>query len=90
MPIHLHGQGTTGAWYGIWNSVYPYHHLTQAVVQYEAVPPFVEQLPNFSDTWAEEKEIWADVVDLDGDAFSCTLMLLSLQKVEIPTIKKLR
>ena len=69
----LHGQGTTGAWYGIWNSVYPYHHLTQAVVQYEAVPPFVEQLPNFSDTWAEEKEIWADVVDLDGDAFSCTL-----------------
>ena len=62
-----------GAWYGIWNGVYPYHHLTQAVVQYEAVPPFVEQLPSFSDTWAEEKQVWADVVDLDGDAFSCTL-----------------
>jgi len=30
-------------------------------------------LPNFSDTWAEEKEVWADVVDLDGDAFACTL-----------------
>ncbi len=62
-----------GAWYGIWNGEYPYHHLTQAVVQYEAVPPFVEQLPDFSDTWAEEKQVWADVVDLDGDAFSCTL-----------------
>ncbi len=62
-----------GAWYGIWNGEYPYHHLAQAVVQYEAVPPFVEQLPDFSDTWAEEKEVWADVVDLDGDAFSCTL-----------------
>ena len=69
----LHGQGTVGSWYGIWNSVYPYHHLTQAVVQYEAVPPFVEQMPFFSDTWAEEKEVWADVVDLDGDAFACTL-----------------
>ncbi len=62
-----------GAWYGIWNGEFPYHHLTQAVVEYEAVPPFVEQLPNFSDTWAEEKEVWADVVDLDGDAFACTL-----------------
>ena len=62
-----------GSWYGIWNGEYPYHHLTQAVVQYEAVPPFVEQLPDFSDTWAEEKQVWADVVDLDGDAFSCTL-----------------
>ena len=62
-----------GAWYGIWNGEYPYHHLAQAVVQYEAVPPFVEQLPDFSDTWAEEKEVWADVVDLDGDEFSCTL-----------------
>jgi hypothetical protein len=47
--------------------------LIQAVVQYEAVPPFVEQLPDFSDTWAEEKQVWADVVDLDGDAFACTL-----------------
>jgi len=62
-----------GSWYGIWNGEFPYHHLTQAVVQYEAVPPFVEQLPNFSDTWAEEKEVWADVIDLDGDAFACTL-----------------
>ena len=62
-----------GSWYGIWNGEYPYHHLAQAVVQYEAVPPFVEQLPDFSDTWSEEKEIWADVVDLDGDAFACTL-----------------
>jgi len=62
-----------GAWYGIWNGEYPYHHIAQAVVQYEAVPPFVEQLPDFSDTWAEEKEVWADVVDLDGDAFACTL-----------------
>ena len=62
-----------GAWYGIWNGTYPYHHLTQVVVEYEAVPPFVEQLPTFSDTWAEEKEVWADVVDLDGDAFACTL-----------------
>jgi len=62
-----------GAWYGIWNGTYPYHHLTQVVVEYEAVPPFVEQLPTFSDTWADEKEVWADVVDLDGDAFACTL-----------------
>jgi hypothetical protein len=62
-----------GAWYGIWNGTYPYHHLTQVVVEYEAVPPFVEQLPTFSDTWAGEKEVWADVVDLDGDAFACTL-----------------
>jgi hypothetical protein len=69
----LHSIDTGGAWYGIWNGEFPYHHLTQAVVQYEAVPPFVEQLPNFSDTWAEEKEVWADVVDLDGDAFACTL-----------------
>ena len=29
----LHSIDTGGAWYGIWNGEFPYHHLTQAVVQ---------------------------------------------------------
>jgi len=69
----LHSQGVPGAWWAIAAGNQPLHHLAQAVVQYEAVPPFVEQFPDFSYTWAEEKEVWADVVDLDGDAFACTL-----------------
>jgi len=50
------------------------NHMMQIVVQYDAVPPIIENQAQFSDTFSETRRIWADVVDLDGDAFACTLL----------------
>jgi len=70
----LHSQEPGGAWYMIWTGNDDwYAHILQVVVQYDAVPPMVEEMANLSDTFKETSNIWADVVDLDGDAFACTL-----------------
>ena len=73
----LHSLGTPSGWYRIISSADDnlyVNHMMQIVVQYDAVPPIIENQAQFSDTFAETRRIWADVVDLDGDAFVCTLM----------------
>lgn len=70
----LHSVAESG-WYIIWTGNDDwYAHIQQIVVQYDAVPPIVEEMADYSDTFDETKRIWADVIDLDGDAFVCTLM----------------
>jgi len=70
----LHSITPAGAWYRIWTGNEDwYAHILQVVVQYDAVPPMVTEMVKLSDTFNETSEIWADVVDLDGDAFACTL-----------------
>lgn len=70
----LHSVAENG-WYIIWTGNDDwYAHIQQIVVQYDAVPPIVEDMADYSDTFDETKRIWADVIDLDGDAFACTLM----------------
>ncbi len=72
----LHSIADPSGWYRIIssadNSLYK-NHMMQIVVQYDAVPPIIEKQAQFSDTFAETRRVWADVVDLDGDAFVCTL-----------------
>ncbi len=73
----LHSIADPSGWYRIISSaddqLYK-NHMMQIVVQYDAVPPIIENQAQFSDTFSETRRIWADVVDLDGDAFACTLL----------------
>ena len=72
----IHQLTPGGAWYRIVSgsdNTFYHNHLMQIVVQYDAVPPMVTELASLSDTFNETSKVWADVVDLDGDAFACTL-----------------
>jgi len=48
-------------------------NLMQIEVEYEALPPIISDVSNFSDTFEENKTVQAKIIDLEGDAFTAEL-----------------
>jgi len=49
-------------------------HMMQVEVQYEAIPPIISDLSEFSDTFAKNRRIYVRVVELEGEQFSVSLL----------------
>jgi hypothetical protein len=72
----LHAVGGYGAWYRIVNTsdnTLSVVHMMQLEVQYDALPPVISNVANFSDTFEETKTITAKIIDLEGDNFTAEL-----------------
>jgi len=72
----LHSQ-SSGKWY--WN-VQPgtdnwVAHMMQVEVRYEAIPPIISDLSEYSDTFAKSRRIYVRVVELEGEQFSVSLLV---------------
>jgi len=72
----LHSQ-SSGKWYrnvqpGTENWV---AHMMQVEVQYEAIPPIISDLSEYSDTFAKSRRIYVRVVELEGEQFSVSLLV---------------
>jgi len=49
------------------------NHIMQIVVEYPAVPPFIENVTELSNMYATEATVKADVFDLDSESFTAQL-----------------
>ncbi len=66
--------------YGCWYSIISgaddnlwVAHMMQIEVEYEALPPIILDVSNFSDTFEENKIVQAKIIDLEGDTFTAEL-----------------
>ncbi len=48
-------------------------HMMQIVVEYDAVPPFIENMTELSNMFAEEATVTADIYDLDSESFTAEI-----------------
>jgi hypothetical protein len=49
-------------------------HMMQIEVRYEAIPPIISDLAEYSDTFAKSRRIYVRVVELEGEQFSVDLL----------------
>ena len=49
------------------------NHMIQIVVEYTAVPPFIENAVELSNMYSTEATVYADVFDLDSDVFTAKI-----------------
>ncbi len=54
-------------------------HMMQIEVVYQSIPPIISKLPDLSDTFTRNRTIWAEVMELEGDAFDVFLTVKSGQ-----------